>query len=282
MNHASLKIMSPSTVQDSSSKGALSCFRMIPGEIRNQIFSLCISHALSHPKAGHSQSATNPSGLTVAVHSRRSGNGYLKLDGIGPLPLMIVNKQTYNEVSSLVYALVEHVTMGSNISLYLDEDPNERWKFAYSLVEKRPYIQMLAKSVKVILPRTPDDVLRTTYNSLRKIPTNKHTTWKSNAMILLPSLDKFLRNFESLKSLTIVIIKDESDPPNFEDLLTLYKKYGERMTVQFDRRLEERNRRHPNPLRPRFSTWTNWTIAWEKCVREYEESIVIESGVSAG
>jgi hypothetical protein len=195
---------------------------------------------------------------------------------------MIVNKRTYNEVSSLVYALVEHVSIGRNISLYLDEDPNERWKFAYSLLENRPYIQKLAKSVKVVLPRTPDDVLRTTYNSLRKIPTNMQTPRKSNAMILLPGLDKFLGNFESLTHLTIVIITDKGDPPNFEDLLTLYKKHGERMTVQFERRLGERDRRLPNPLRPRFSTWTNWTTAWERCVREYEEGAVVESGVSAG
>jgi hypothetical protein len=272
--------MSSSTAQSSSSKQIPSYFNKIPGEIRNQIFSLCISHALSHPKAQHSRSTSNLSGLTVSVHSRRSGNGYLKLEGIGPLPLMVVNRQTFNEVSSLVYALVEHVSIGSNISLYLDENPNERWKFAYSLMEKRPYMQRLAKSVKVVLPRTPDDVIRTTYNSLKKIPAAKQPR-KSNAMALLPGLDKFLGKFESLENLTMVIIADKRDPPNFEDLLTLYKKYGERMTVQFERRFEDRDHR------PFFQLFfigpgSPWATAWEKCVREYEERILLESGVNAG
>jgi hypothetical protein len=253
-------------------------FDIIPGEIRNQIFSLCISHALDHqkpPPLWQPLPAAKANGLMVAVHSSRSGRGYLKLQGIRPLPLLVVNKQIYNEVSSLVYALVDSVSIGSNISQYLDEDPNERWKFAYSLVEKRSDIQKLARSVNIVLPRTPDAVLRTIYDSLRKIPLKQQTPRNSNAMAIIPGLQNFLGKFESLTSLTIVFIADKIEIPNFEYLIPLYKAYGERMTVQFEGRSGEYDFR-------RLMFIDIWKAAWDKCLREHEERTTYESGARAG
>ncbi|KAL5315361.1 hypothetical protein ACEPPN_016228 [Leptodophora sp. 'Broadleaf-Isolate-01'] len=250
-------------------------FDTLPGEIRNQIFALCIWHALSHPNADKSNwpdtrppfSQWHPpprKWLTAAVYSPSSDTGYLKLSGIGSLPVLLVNKQTYAEVSSLVFALVDSVSIGASMPQYLDENPIQSWISAYSLVEERPDLQKLVKHAKIILPRTRGELLIRAYESCRGIH-RPQTPRKNNAWPNIPSLHKFLGKFESLESLTIVLIADTQEAPDFKTLLPLWRKFGDRLTMKFKERAIETHI-HSFHTYDQFSS--SWNDAWERCLAE--------------
>jgi hypothetical protein len=186
----------------------------LPGEIRNAIFNLCINHALSHPKGP----ASLP--LTVSISPRRRGPEHLTLSNIGPLPLLLVNRQLFAEISSLIYARVEHVSFGPSISQFLDDDPVERWATAYSLLEARPDIQRLAKSLTINFPRTPHFDHLKIYASLRKRPLPDPGYSVSLPILRSESFLRFLQRFESLEKVTVKIIHVMDDgPPLYEKFL---------------------------------------------------------------
>lgn len=208
-------------------------FTIIPAEIRNQIFSLCISQALVDPRLPQLRSWPFPllreNEPAIVVQSPRKRQGYLKLRGIGPLPLLAVNKQAYAEVYSLIYALVDAVTIGHSVPQYLDEDTNEWWNSGFALLKQIPDITKRAKNLRVFLPLPIATTIRTTYASLQK-----EVEGKDNAMSIPPGLDMQLENFESLETLTLVWVGIRQEPPHFEELLPLWGRYGSRLTVQFE------------------------------------------------
>lgn len=81
-----------------------------------------------------------------------SGPGKIKTSGLGPLPLLLVNKQIHDEVSSIIDAEVIELSIGPYGLQYADEDPNERWECAYRLLRNRPHLMKNVKTVKVYLP----------------------------------------------------------------------------------------------------------------------------------
>lgn len=148
-------------------------FEKLPGEIRNQIFELCIADAMSKSRRPNEQNTQSGirilppqrfnfisshaiprvlSGLQVSVLPGWTGPGRIKTLGIGPLPLLFVNKQIHDEVSSLVDSKVEEVIIGPYGLQYADEDPNVRWELAYAYLKNRPHLRKHAKNIKVFLP----------------------------------------------------------------------------------------------------------------------------------
>jgi hypothetical protein len=233
----------------------------LPGELRNAIFTLCIDHALSHPRP------VAPLPLTATIYSPSPNSGHLKLSSIGPLPLLFLNKQTFTEVCSLIYARVEHVSLGPGISQYLDDDVEERWKFAYRLVEKRPYIMKMAKSIEITLPRTPHFSYLKTYASLRKLPSVKEG--KSNALTILPRLSSFLAQFSALENVTIAMIAELKDqPPAYEEFVGLWELFGEKLKLEYKIRKTEKEH---FVLVAVNRDWMAWKVGWGGFVRELEE-----------
>lgn len=116
----------------------------LPGELRNYIFEFCIRDAFTsaQSKKGitQSQPSLERSPLSISVLPRWSGSGQLRVTGVGPLPILFLNKKLHGEVSSLVYSTVNEVSIGGYILQYPQEDPTTRWRIAYDLLEKVPHI----------------------------------------------------------------------------------------------------------------------------------------------
>ena len=230
----------------------------LPGEIRNQIFDLCIIDAVKASKVNEIVQGGEET-LTISVLPRWQGPGRLRMNGIGPLPLLFVNKRTHNELSSLVYAMVSQVSIGGYIIQYRDEDPNVRWNVAHSLIQQRPNILAYVKNVKVSLPYVRNDLFDGYWGSLgvtspRDVPT------KCDPWSIVPGLEQFLRKFRTLETLTIVITADRSATPDFEKLLLLYDLCGGKTVV-------EMVMMYPHNSAPRVSTWlSSWENAWIECL----------------
>ena len=230
----------------------------LPGEIRNQIFDLCIVDAVKASKVNETLQGGEET-LTISVLPRWQGPGRLRMNGIGPLPLLFVNKRTHNELSSLVYAMVSQVSIGGYIIQYRDEDPNVRWNVAHSLIQQRPNILAYVKNVKVSLPYVRNDLFDGYWGSLgvtspRDVPT------KCDPWSIVPGLEQFLRKFRTLETLTIVITADRSATPDFEKLLLLYDLCGGKTVV-------EMVMMYPHNSAPRVSTWlSSWENAWIECL----------------
>jgi hypothetical protein len=181
------------------------------------------------------------------------------MNGIGPLPLLFVNKKTYYELSSLVYAMISHVSIGGYIIQYRDEDPNVRWNVAHSLIQKRPNIAAFVKNVKVSLPYVRNDLFDRYWGSLG-LQTPREVPTKCDPWAMVSSLEQFLRKFRDLESLTIVITADKRDTPDFEKLLPLYDLCGEKTVVEMVMLSSQ------NGL-PRILSWVPmWENAWIECL----------------
>jgi hypothetical protein len=233
----------------------------LPGELRNAIFTLCIEHALSYPKS------LAPLPLTATIYSPSPDTGHIKLSNIGPLPLLFLNKQTFTEISFLLYAQVEHISLGPGISQYLDDDPEERWKCAYSLVERQPYLQRMAKTIEITLPRTPNFSCLKTYASLIKQPSPQPV--KNNALAALPGLQNFLGKFNALECVTIAMIAELKDqPPNYREFEGLWGLFGEKLKLEYKIRQMEKQ---PYVRIALNRDWMPWKVGWVSYVRELEE-----------
>jgi hypothetical protein len=236
----------------------------LPGELRNVIFNLCINHALSHPKVP----ASLP--LTVSISPRRRGPEHLTLSNIGPLPLLLVNKQLFAEVSSLIYARAEHVSFGPGISQFLDDDPVERWVAAYSLLEARPDIQRLAKSITISLPRTPNFEHLKIYASLRKLPVPDPAYSFSLPILRSESFSSFLQRFESLENVTVKMVNVVDDgPPKYEGFLGLWRIFGGRLRLEM--KYEVSYGTWEWARGPIFQDWNGWQEGWRSYVKELEQ-----------
>jgi hypothetical protein len=140
--------------------------KRLPGEIRNQIFEICIQEAMRSRKARISQrlqqilSPSKTTYLNVAVSPRWHGPGVMRVNGIGPLPLLFVNKQIYQEISSLVFSKLETVSIGGYLIQRPHEDPNIRWAVAYSLLNRQPSLLKFTRKIEIHLPTVSLSIIR--------------------------------------------------------------------------------------------------------------------------
>jgi len=183
----------------------------------------------------------------------------MRMNDIGSIPLLFVNKQVYEELSSLIYSRVDSVCIGGYILQYRNEDPSARWNCAYSLVRKQPNLQKFTREVTIRLPSAREDLLRAHWKSLGfKSPENRSIC---DAWVLIPDLEEFLRQFKSLRSLKIVVTVESREPPDFERLLSLYDICGKGTTIVFSA---------PTPV---WDLWTaDWASAWNNCLLGSERS----------
>ncbi|CZR63326.1 uncharacterized protein PAC_13223 [Phialocephala subalpina] len=234
---------------------------VLPGEIRNQIIELCIKGALSNRTLPSLSSGS--SGITISVLPKWSGPCCLKMNGIGALPLLFVNKQLYKEVQSFVDSMVDEVSIGGYILQYPNEDPNLRWALAYSLLDKRPNILSFVKNIKINLPRGIDE--RCQHNwALMGLSTRKNSG-ECKSWLVLPDLERYLQKFSACEKPVIVVAVEEKAPPDFNKLLSLYIARQGRLTIEFV------TPRSPNTAwvrnTPRGLPWYfKWEVAWIECL----------------
>jgi len=252
------------------SKRSPSFLQTVPGEIRNQIFQYCIEDAVKSPKAKRSKELSGGRCFQVSVMPRWSGPGCLRMDGIGPLPLLFVNWQIHHELSTLIYGMVDEVSIGGYILQYDGEDPTTRWKCAYSLIQRHLNLQLYTRNLTISLPYLRGDVVRGHCRSLGlKYPTERKV--KSKAWAVIPELKEFLGTFKALEGLTIVIRVERREPPDFEELLPLYAIYGDRMTMVI---------REVHPSSETGFVWTDpwldlWALAWYDWKRKVDLELTV-------
>lgn len=182
---------------------------VLPGEIRNHVYDICIRDAMSRAKRRSQKnifgttrfSPPNSEGFTVTVLPQWNGNGSLRFEGIGSLPLLFVNKQIFDEVSSLLHSKVEEVTIGPYGIQYSNEDANIRWAYAYALLRRHPYLLKHTKNISVYLPWLRRDQMKKYWSALGyrwTKPDNRCYAWG-----VIPELAVFLKSFESLSTLKV-------------------------------------------------------------------------------
>ncbi len=229
----------------------------LPGEIRNLIFQFCISNSLRGKTSRIKSKASNA--FIIHVQPKWQGRSKMCLDGLGRLPLLFTNKQIYNELSTLIYSSACQVFIGGYILQHPDEDPSFRWSCAFLRLEEHPIIQKFTRSVKITLPHIRNDLFRGQWISMHfKDPQREH--W-SNEWAMIPELVAFLKKYECLETLEIVIVAVQAQTPNFEILLPLYDVCGKATKVEFQQP-------YPSGDNVFFSAgWMrNWKSTWDECL----------------
>lgn len=256
---------------------------LLPGEIRNQIYDFYIQDALNSAKAKarrkreaqsrgiwrsgyYDPPPPKPREFEVSVLPRWHGPSVLRLEGFPPLPLLFVNKLIYNELSGLIYSRVDKVTIGGLILQYRSEDPNVRWRSAYALLKKKPDVLKFAKNITIKLPSTHDDILNPPWipigGASQRRP-SRPAQDDGTCFKVIPGLEEFLHNFESLTKLEIIIQVHPREPPDFTPLFRLFN-ITHRMKVRFSGSSRELNS---------FPHWpTQWNQAWTASLKKKETS----------
>lgn len=254
----------------------------LPGELRNQIFNLCIDDALTPPLA---------SPLTATIFSPSQESGHLILsNNRGPLPLLFTSKSIFSEVLSLTYARVHTLEIGRDIKVWLDEDAISRWDHGFKIAAARPEIFKSVRNIEVTMPRTPPFKLASTYAGLRQLP--KGSCGKNAAVAVLPSLEEFLKKFEKVEKVKVVFVAQLGErhlvfgkikgflgkieggkPPEYESLGGLWRVLGERLSLgysvrwfsgfQFDRGAMATQRE-----------WLDWQQGWVEYAMALNEKSV--------
>jgi hypothetical protein len=234
-----------------------SSIERLPGEIRNQIFELCLQSVL---RLSSKLRATE-----LSILPRWHGPVRARMTGIGPMGLLFVNKCIYEELSSIIYSQIDTLRIGGYI-LQHPEDQLLQWELLYPALMS-PYTVRYMKNVKVKLPSTRDDIqsrndsLRgfsiTGFNGARSPPRCEAT------LSVVPGLVKCLEKFESLVDLEITITVEMLSPPNFDPLLPLYDLCGKYTTVVF---LDPAENNQGNFISPWWQWTEGWDIAWKDCL----------------
>lgn len=246
-----------------------SLFEALPGEIRNQIFELCIHNALKPIKVARWSTTQPPAkGMEISILPQWHGPVRMRMSGIGPLSLLFVNKRINHDIGSLIYSKVDNLRLGGYILQHPNEDPNLKWQLLHPLL-MNPHISRFTKNIKLKLPSTRDDLHRRNC-SLRgfsitgfknQIP--ERTLKPAAIMSVIPGLVECLGKFESLATLEITITAEMTSPPDFEPLLPLYDICGKCTNVVFIDPIEYFGINF-------YSTWWQWTerwdLAWKDCL----------------
>lgn len=226
----------------------------LPGEIRNLIFECCIADALDSPKAKRSRQGANATnGFTIDALPQWRGPSRIKMNGIGSLPLIFVNKIIFNELSLVLYSKVSELTLGGYMVQFRGEDPSLRWKQIYPLLENRPGLQHFANNVKVTLPCVRTDMVQGHWRSLLYYRPPVPLTGDFDPWATIPGLTEFLKTFTKLSVLQIVINMDKEEAPDFTGLLPLWDISPQTIVT----------------IKSPHSTWTlDWHAKWEPAWRE--------------
>jgi hypothetical protein len=235
----------------------------LPGELRNHIYTHCILSSLKTPKTYSLQFTSIPdnvpadprSALKITAFPRWSGPGRLRLEGIGALPILFVNKQVHKEVLSLLYSMIQNVSIGGYVLQYPGEDPGPRWECAYTLLKGRPDLLQFVPQVTVMLPYVREGVFRGQWSDLYMKDPGIRV--QSRPWQMVPGLVTFLQTFKSLTTLKVIITADGNEPPDFEELLGLYDICGHGTAIEVVAQHSVAS------WAARASPWAStWTNAW--------------------
>lgn len=259
----------------SNTDSHISRLECLPGEIRNQIFELCIQDTLKPPKASWSTMqpllpSSNASELSILPQWH--GPVRVRMGGIGPIPLLFVSKRLSAEVASLVYSRVGSVSVGGYILQYPDGNYDlRRWNLIYPQL-LNCHLRQFARSIKLKLPSTRQDLHRRN-DSLRGFSITGFQTQQrppnfESVMSVIPSLVNSLKAFERLESLEVTVTVEMTSPPDFTPLLSLYNLCDYRTIVAFVDPTSFFERRP--------TTWhlfvASWRKSWEDCLSLHRET----------
>jgi hypothetical protein len=237
-------------------------FLALPGEIRNQIYNLLIFSSLNTPKS--TLKKARPSDLpastkfSITALPRWNGSPQIRLEGVGCLQILFISKQIHREVSSLLYSRADNLTLGGYMLQYRDEDPSRRWKATYDMLERRLGLLSTVRNVTIRMPSASEELLKGYWRSLGILTAPREKAIPINLGAGIPGMIVFLRKFESLLKIRLVVTVEDREPPDFESMLEFWGIYGRRLGVEF-----------VVPDWGRRTDWhrlQTWNDAWQVCL----------------
>ena len=205
--------------------------------------------------------------MDLSILPRWQGPVRVRVNGIGPLGLLFVNKRIHGELLSTIYSQSGTIQLGGYILQHPD-DSLSRWKLIYPLLT-HPYMLRYMTTVKIKLPTIRADLQRL-HDSMRGFSVSGFRSAKispqpkfETIMSVVPELIGCLEKFERLVNLQITIVAEKGDPPNFEPLLPLYDICGTKTTVVFVD-ITGSSGGNLSIFLPRPTD--NWDIAWKDCL----------------
>jgi len=109
----------------------------LPPELRTRIFELCVNDATLCPRCFEHHEI-------VADVSRN-----MQIRGIGPFPLLFTNKQTHNELVSLVYSRLEPVAINGYFLVFQERVTSFLPHSYPAFWPKHPHVQRFARKVTI-------------------------------------------------------------------------------------------------------------------------------------
>lgn len=189
----------------------------------------------------------------------------MQFNGIGYLPVLFVNKQIYNEVSTLLYWQAESLTLGGYTLQYRDENPGGRWRAMFSALERRPGLLTSVREVTIKLPSTREDQLSGHLQSLglSTSSTKFSRTMSANVWAGVPDMLEFISKCQPLPQVRLLITIEDREQLDFTMFRGFCEVLSHRLTVNFT--LEGSSR------------WTcallagKWNMAWNDFVAAKEK-----------
>jgi hypothetical protein len=235
-------------------------FLQLPGELRIKIYRDCIIDA------GYCRCNKFHDPILDT-------NRIPQLTGIGPLPLLFVNKQIAHEITQMLYSSLKPLIIDG----YFLKDTGTTttlacWKLNLVELPQHYYLQSFLRKIDIVvgLEGAPARFVDgTTYNFRLPRPASNYVIQSIPAPgPLTATLLTYLRSFNSLAKIQIIVDipkKCRNTPPRCDKLVALLPFYEcrEFREVQVILRFELGQRFHDVPSRQVLSAWTN---TWIECL----------------
>jgi len=170
---------------------------MLPIEIRNRIYQLCISIAMNSEKWTRSSSTR----FGISVVSLLYDPPSMRIEGCAPLPLLLVNRQIYRELVREISFNVDRLRIGGYLFEYKEKQPNIHWKAAFSLLDSQPGLTKSITSISIQMPSLRDEMRRCNRTSVSHMSPSAIRRFDDNFPTIIPGLMKCLGRFENLSSI---------------------------------------------------------------------------------
>src|ERR1700709_1894598 len=96
-----------------------------------------------------------------------------------------------------------------------------------------PGLASTVRNVTIRMPSAGEDLLQGYWRSLGFLTAPREKTIPINPWTGIPGMIGFLRKFESLLKIHLVVTVEDREPPDFESMMEFWGIYGRRLDVEF-------------------------------------------------
>jgi len=223
----------PPSSQTSASIGFLD----LPGEVRNHIYEYVVIDATT--SAGRDQSSHYKPGDEFKPIAHRFRvlvrPGYMYYRGIGPVSLLFVNKQIYEELASVIYSNMG--TIWLRVTRFEHRKNHLTYRCTFESLNRWPNIQRYARKFKVTI-NAQENMWRDQrgWRIVDYKNQSDYVRWEwgkpFESKTLIKDLADYMQKFSSLATLK-VIMRTNDKPSALTDLVPLYDLLDGKTMFQF-------------------------------------------------